>query len=100
VRLLSEILEVYENGIGIPENGRMMATPLEAFPKGLIVCDVCISCIPDVSIHYHCGICTKGDFDMCQECVASGALCLDQSHKLVKRTVEDGDFVELSDDVG
>jgi ankyrin repeat protein len=100
VRLLSEILEIYENGVGIPENGRMMATPSEAVLEGRIVCDVCISGIPDASIHYHCGICAEGDFDMCQECVASGALCLDQSHKLVKRRFEDRDVVELSDDAG
>jgi ankyrin repeat protein len=100
VRLLSEILEVYENGVGIRENGRMMATPSEAVLEGHVICDVCISEIPNASIHYHCGICTNGDFDMCQECVASGAACLDQSHNLVKRTFEDGHLVELSDDVG
>jgi ankyrin repeat protein len=100
VRLLSEIPEVYKKGVGIPENEMMMATTSEAVLEGPVVCDVCESGIPYASIHYHCDICAKGDFDMCQKCVASGALCLDQSHKLVKRTVEDGDFVELSDDVG
>jgi len=100
VQLLGEILELYENGMGIHDDETTIATSSEAVPvfEGRTFCDVCISGIPDVSIHYHCRVCAKGDFDLCQQCVTSGALCLDHSHKLIKRTVKDGNYVEVPDE--
>lgn len=62
-----------------------------------ISCNICLSWIPDNKAHYHCGICSRGHFDLCQECFAYGAFCIDQSHQLMKRMVEGGGFVEVSD---
>lgn len=73
------------------------ARQLEADRRICIHCDVCRSRIPDVDVYYHCRICSDGDFDICQECIAGGAFCHDQSHELIKETVKDGDFVEVLD---
>jgi hypothetical protein len=73
------------------------ARQLEADRRICIHCDVCRSWIPDVDVYYHCRICSDGDFDICQECIAGGAFCHDQSHELIKETVKDGDFVEVLD---
>jgi hypothetical protein len=84
VKLLFE--KYGKNGIAIREGDLAIATPPTADRPSRIICDICISNIPDVDIHHHCGICDNGDFDICQECIASGASCLDHSHKLVRRS--------------
>jgi ankyrin repeat protein len=92
------LVEKYgENGIDIHDDEITIPTTPAPPRRCRIWCDVCISLIPNDNIHYHCEICSLGDFDLCQKCVLSGALCLDHSHKLIKRTVKDGDFVGLPD---
>jgi ankyrin repeat protein len=59
-------------------------------------CDICLCRIPNINIHYHCGICSHGDFDICQECFACGAFCF-ESHKLTKRMMENDTLVEVPD---
>jgi ankyrin repeat protein len=86
-----------ENGINIRDENVDITTPPTADHRGRIICDICISSIPNVDIHYHCGICSDGDFDICQECFASRAFCLDQSHKLIKLMVKDGTLVGVPD---
>jgi hypothetical protein len=86
-----------ENDIVICEEEINISTPPVADYQSCILCDVCVSSIPDADIHYHFKICNDGDFDICQECIASGYLCLDHSHKLVKRMVKERAFVEVSD---
>jgi ankyrin repeat protein len=95
VKLLLE--KCKENGIAIRDKEMEIARQLEADHLSRVNCDICMSKIPDIDIHYHCRICSDGDFDVCQECIASGAFCLDQSHNLIKQTVRDGDFVEVPD---
>jgi ankyrin repeat protein len=64
--------------------------------ESCIFCDICLSWIPNVNIHYHCGICSRGDFDLCQDCLAYGAFCINESHELTKRMVKGDDVVEVS----
>lgn len=56
-----------------------------------IYCDSCDGNIDDV--HYHCGICDKGDYDLCQSCVNRGVHCKDSAHWLIKRLLSDGNVV-------
>ena len=62
-------------------------------------CDICTSWIPDANMHYNCGICGDGDFNICQSCGGSGAFCLDDSHKLMKRTVKYDNLVDAASQV-
>jgi ankyrin repeat protein len=92
------LLQKYEeNGITIRDKEVNAATSPAADYPSRINCDICMLRIPDVDIHYHCGMCLDGDFDICQECIANGAFCFDQSHKLIKRTVKDGTLMEVPD---
>lgn len=53
-----------------------------------IDCNHCGKSIPNE--HYHCGICEKGDFDLCQVCVNSGVTCDGENHWLIKRVIQNG----------
>ena len=47
-----------------------------------------------VDVHLHCSICVGGDFDLCEECIASGKLCPGKGHHwLVKRYIRDGKVI-------
>jgi len=95
VKLLFENYE--ENSIVIRGEDVHIATLRAADHPGRFSCDICMFSIPDIDIHHHCGVCSDGDFDICQECIVSGAFCLDQSHKLYKRGVKNRTIVELPD---
>lgn len=56
-----------------------------------IFCDSCEGNIYD--LHYHCGICDKGDYDICQACVNRGVHCKDSAHWLIKRMLSGGSIV-------
>ena len=84
-----------ENGIVLHDKDVNFAT--RPATEGRITCDNCLSIIPDPDAHYHCGICSGGDFDICQKCIANQAFCLDKSHKLIKRTLKDGTWMEVLD---
>lgn len=56
-----------------------------------VYCNECDKAMSDA--HYHCSICDGGDYDLCEECVASGKLCLGEGHWLIKRFVKDGRVV-------
>jgi ankyrin repeat protein len=58
-----------ENGIDIHDDNVIIATPPAADHESRIYCDICISSIPDVDPHHHCGICSNGDFDLVGEVV-------------------------------
>jgi ankyrin repeat protein len=62
VKLLLEKYE--ENGIVIYDKNMNIRTSPAADHQGRIFCDICISSISDVDIHYHYGICGDGDFDI------------------------------------
>jgi hypothetical protein len=92
------ILKKYEgNGIVIHEKDVNIGTPPAADQESHIYCSICLSWIQNTNFHHHCGICDHGDFDICQDCIASGALCSDGSHTLIKRMVNDDNLVELPD---
>ncbi|KAF2623587.1 ankyrin [Macroventuria anomochaeta] len=59
-------------------------------------CDVCTSSIPTSARHYHCNFCTGGDWDVCEDCRKTEATCVEPSHTLVKRTMLDGGWVEVT----
>ena len=56
-----------------------------------ICCNNCDKPIPDA--HWHCSICERGDFDLCQDCVDTGCLCDDEDHWLIKRFVKGGKVI-------
>jgi len=85
------------NGIGIPFEDLVVARhPAEGHQCSRI-CDICTLGILDADPYHNCRICRYGDFDICQECIARGAFCLDYLHKLVKRVVEGDTVVEVPD---
>lgn len=53
-----------------------------------VFCNHCSRSISNV--HYHCGVCDDGDFDLCMDCTGKGMACLDESHWMIKRTIQDG----------
>jgi next to BRCA1 gene 1 protein len=53
-----------------------------------VCCNECNRTIPD--IHWHCGICDDGDYDLCGHCVSKGLHCGVEGHFLIKRTIENG----------
>jgi ankyrin repeat protein len=93
VKLLRRSYE--DNGIASHDEDVSIATTPAANHESTGYCDICTLWIQDIDIHYHCGICNNGNFDVCRECIASGAFCFDQSHKLVKRTVKENTLVEV-----
>ena len=56
-----------------------------------ICCNHCDKPIPDA--HWHCSICERGDFDLCQDCVEKGCLCDGADHWLIKRFVKGGKVI-------
>lgn len=48
------------------------------------VCDVCDLLILISETSYHCHKCSQGDFDICKDCFAVNAHCLDGSHNLIE----------------
>jgi next-to-BRCA1 protein 1 len=59
----------------------------------LVYCNSCEQAMQNV--HFHCGICENGDYDLCPACVNRGVHCPGEGHWLVKRFVKDGS-VEIS----
>jgi hypothetical protein len=57
-------------------------------------CDACGMLAKD--FHYHCNICFKGDFDLCPECVAQGVHCFTPEHRLAKRVLRNGRYVDMT----
>ena len=53
-----------------------------------IDCNYCGKSIPNE--HYHCSICEKGDFDLCQSCLEAGVTCDGDDHWLIKRLIRNG----------
>jgi hypothetical protein len=57
-----------------------------------VYCNECGARTTD--LHYHCYICRRADFDVCQMCFGQGVHCFDPSHPLVKRRIRNGNMVE------
>ena len=56
-----------------------------------VYCNNCNGPIPDE--HYHCSTCDDGDYDLCQACIDSGALCGGDGHWMIKRFVKNGKVI-------
>jgi hypothetical protein len=95
VKLLFEKYE--DSGIAIRDEDVDIVTSPAFDNPSRIECDICMAMILDIDIHYHCGMCKDRDFDVCQECIASSAFCLNQSHRLMKRAAIDSTFVQAPD---
>lgn len=53
-----------------------------------IDCNNCGKSVPNE--HFHCSICERGDFDLCQNCVRDGVTCDGEDHWLIKRSIHNG----------
>lgn len=60
-----------------------------------ILCDICTVRTLPTDFHYHCTVCTNGNWDICAECRKLGMNCMDASHVLVKRTMKGGIWVDV-----
>lgn len=69
-------------------SARICPVPSNSFT---ICCNNCDKPIPDG--HWHCSICERGDFDLCQDCVEKGCLCDNEDHWLIKRFVKGGKVI-------
>ena len=69
-------------------SARVCSIPSNSFT---ICCNNCDKPIPDA--HWHCSICERGDFDLCQDCVEKGCLCDSEDHWLIKRFVKGGKVI-------
>ncbi|KAF2734376.1 ankyrin, partial [Polyplosphaeria fusca] len=61
-----------------------------------MTCDVCTLNVKGNEFHLHCQSCAGGDWNMCEDCEGRGAFCEDTTHFLVKRTMKDGNWVEVT----
>ena len=89
VTLFHEILHTGDKNRGPSQASDASTVIAIQAPKqapGLVsdACDVCTRSIMDKSVHYKCGECLDGDFDMCSECRALGACCSKDSHTLIE----------------
>lgn len=57
----------------------------------IIDCNACHKNIRPGTIHYHCGVCEEGDYDLCATCFESGIVC-DLEHWLIKRELCDAKY--------
>ncbi|KAH7411643.1 hypothetical protein DE146DRAFT_674164 [Phaeosphaeria sp. MPI-PUGE-AT-0046c] len=89
---VSELLSK-ERGPNIP---RQTVLPGHGEAGRSLDCDVCTSSIGPAEFHYHCRLCSDGDWDVCEDCKARGASCAQETHILVKRTRGDQEWVEVT----
>jgi ankyrin repeat protein len=83
---IADLLEkCEENGIIIQEDDLPTATISAFADRTFRYCDVCMLDISEKDIYYYCKFCSNQGFDICKECFAIKAHCLDQSHTLIKR---------------
>jgi ankyrin repeat protein len=76
--------EYKEKDIIIREDDVPPTLSLVPTDKQIKFCDVCVLDISDKDTYYYCRVCNSGDFDICGECFAMKARCLDQGHILIK----------------
>ena len=56
-----------------------------------VYCNICNVNVD--SVHYHCGVCDRGDFDLCERCVEEGKHCNNAEHWMIKRTIVRGEVI-------
>ncbi|KAF2628860.1 hypothetical protein BU25DRAFT_390834 [Macroventuria anomochaeta] len=84
------------NGYGGDTNGEGVTSRDSSNDWSPMECDVCLTRIPTSECHYHCSLCIGGDWDVCEDCRRRGATCMEMAHTLVKRTMLDGVWVEIT----
>jgi ankyrin repeat protein len=88
-RIVKLLLEKYkETGVFICADDLPKATARTCLTKAMVWCDICGMHVANTESHYHCEVCHSGDFDICQHCASLGATCLNNSHKLIERSME------------
>jgi ankyrin repeat protein len=83
-----------ENGIFIQEDDLPITTIPVLADATSRWCDVCILGILEKDTYYHCSVCIDGDFDICKECFAMKAHCLDKSHTISRN--DSTEYLSLS----
>ncbi|KAH8672582.1 hypothetical protein BGZ60DRAFT_405177 [Tricladium varicosporioides] len=73
-----------EKGIIVQEGDLPTAMTLVPSDNSSRWCDVCVLGISERDAFYYCGVCGHGNFDICKECFAMKAHCLNESHTLVQ----------------
>ncbi|KAK3068651.1 hypothetical protein LTR53_013618 [Teratosphaeriaceae sp. CCFEE 6253] len=79
---------------GVAPKVQQISAPVPIINHGhpwSVYCDNCDKAMADA--HFHCSICSGGDYDLCEECVASGALCQGEDHWLIKRFIKNGKVI-------
>lgn len=56
-----------------------------------VYCNICSANVD--SVHYHCGVCDSGDYDLCEQCVEDGKHCNNAEHWMIKRTIVKGEVI-------
>ncbi|KAI9926593.1 hypothetical protein AWENTII_006823 [Aspergillus wentii] len=91
-QLLQLLGEKLDENIPLSEIKSPSTTP-ELY--GYVWCDNCNSWIPRWDHLFCCKICDEGDYNICHECLASRAFCLDKSHPLYKQCLIDGQWTDI-----
>ncbi|KAK2741348.1 hypothetical protein FQN57_005632 [Myotisia sp. PD_48] len=77
-------------------NGPCMYNP--SYTNAILVdCNYCGDSI--ANRHYHCSICEDGDYDLCQDCITAGVVCLGVDHWLIKRAIINGMVVNSTTEI-
>ena len=91
-RQLLKIMSENEGSQIHPTDMRDIVTKYGAPSASIIECNECSALT--TNLHYHCNICSPASFDLCKTCFARGIRCLVPQHRLVKRVLKYGTFVE------
>ncbi|KAF5501003.1 E3 ubiquitin-protein ligase CHFR [Colletotrichum siamense] len=63
-------------GIGSPNSPGHQRTRSQLYPEPSIACSRCAKQHIEYDLHYNCGICASGNWNICLECYRSGKGCL------------------------
>ncbi|KAK1705025.1 hypothetical protein CaCOL14_012346 [Colletotrichum acutatum] len=64
-------------GLDTTENN-VLGTHAADFAEDSVMCDMCVTCVPDHIDVWGCNLCNGGDFDICLECRSLGLRCQDE----------------------
>lgn len=67
------------------------ARPIVVKQVYAVYCNICGTNVD--SVHYHCGVCDSGDFDLCEKCIDEGKHCNNGEHWMIKRSIVNGEVI-------